>query len=344
MVTGGTGFTGSHTVQAFVDAGHEVRLLVRSREKVRAVFQRRGIEIPESDLIVGDIVDRQCVEETMKGCDAVFHAAALVDLRKSMADRVLETNARGVDLVVGGAVTRGLPSIVYVSSLSVFFTPGCGPLHPELPIAPAATAYAQSKADAEHAIRKWQADGAPIHASYPCGIIGPDDPGMTDANNALYSFFADTGIITSGGFQIVDVRDLAQVHLRLLEHPPEPARYAAAGEMLSWKETYELLDDITGVRVIRRPRIGGPALRALGSVGDLVKRVVDFSFPLTRDSMEYATRWPGASGARTTEELGVSFRPSSETYRDTLRWMFDEGHLQAKHVGRIAEANSPQPR
>ena len=336
-MTGGTGFTGSHTVAAFVEAGHEVRLLVRDREKVRKVFDPRDIGIPEADVIVGDITDAASVKEAMAGCDAAFHCAALVDLRRSMAETVLQTNARGVDLVVGGAAERGLPSIVYVSSLSVFFEPGCGPLHPDMAIAPATTAYAQSKADAERKVRQLQDEGASIRVSYPSGIVGPDDPGLTDANHAIYSFFKDTGVTTSGGFQIVDVRDVATLHLRLLELPPGPARYSAAGEFLSWAETYRLIDSLTGLRV-SCPPVPGAALRTLGTLGDVVKRFYDFNFPLTRDSMEFATRWPGASAARTTEDLGVSFRPSRETYTDTLRWMFKAGHLVEKHVGRLAEA------
>jgi hypothetical protein len=68
----------------------------------------------------------------------------------------------------------------------------------------------------------------------------------------------------------------------------------------------------------------------------VVKRVRDFNFPLTRDSMEFATQWPGADASRTTHELGLAFRPIAETYRDTLRWLHRAGHLSAAHVGRLA--------
>ena len=186
MMTGGTGFAGSHTVRRFVEAGHEVRLLVRDPDKVRRVFDPQGIAIPEKDVIVGDITDEASVERAMEGCDAVFHGAALVDMRRKMATKVLETNARGVELVVGGAVRRGLPSIVYVSSSSIFFRPGLGPIHLDIPIQPGTTAYAQSKAEAELVIRRLQDEGAPIRASYPTGIVGPDDPGLSDANEAVY--------------------------------------------------------------------------------------------------------------------------------------------------------------
>ena len=339
MMTGGTGFAGSHTVRRFVEAGHEVRLLVRDAEKVRRVFDPQGVAIPEKDVIVGDITDADAIERAMAGCDAVFHGAALVDMRRKMAAKVLETNARGVELVVGGAVRRGLPSIVYISSSSIFFEPGSGPIHLDMPIQPGTTAYARSKADAEHVIRRYQEAGAPIRASYPTGIVGPDDPGLSDANEAVYIFFKQTGITTSSGYQIVDVRDLAEVHLRLLEQPEGPARALAAGPMLDWHETYRILDEITGTRLLRFPMPGAP-LRLLGSLGDQVKRwIYDFQFPLTRDAMEYATQWPGASGDETTRALGVPFRSARETYTDTVRWLYEAGHLDARHVGLLADGD-----
>jgi dihydroflavonol-4-reductase len=335
MMTGGTGLAGSHTVRRYLAEGHSVRLLVRSAEKVRQVFDPLGIGIPEKDVIVGDITDADSVERAMRGCDAVYHGAALVSMRRAMAKRVLRTNAEGVELVVGGAVRRGLPSIVYVSSSSIFFNPGSEPIHLEMPIALGTTAYAQSKALAEHEILRMQAEGAPIRVSYPTGIVGPDDPGLSDANGAVYIFFKQTGILTSSGYQIVDARDLAELHLKLLELPEGPARYTAAGPFLDWAETYRVLDEITGTRLFRFPMPGAP-LRVLGTLGDWAKRIYDFEFPLTRDAMEYATQWPGCSGERTTQELGVVFRSARATYTDTVRWMYDAGHLNAKHVGLLA--------
>jgi dihydroflavonol-4-reductase len=335
LVTGGTGFTGSHTVHALVVAGHEVRLLVRDPAKVRGVFEKPYGFVPD-DVVVGDMTDAAAVDDALAGCDGVVHAAALVDLRRAMARVVEDSNARGVDLVVGGAARRGLPSIVYVSSLGVFFEPGGPPLAPELPITPGNTAYGRSKAQAERYVRRLQEDGAPIRISYPSAISGPDDPTMSTVNDGLRSMVRDIGVVTSGGVQIVDVRDLATLHLQLLELPAGPHRYAAAGEMLTWPGYFHLLDSLTG-RHIRRIHVPGGLLRAAGSAGDAVKRLYDFDFPLVRDLMEFTTRWPGADAERTTRELGLQFRDATETFRDTLVWMYRAGHLDAEHVGRLAD-------
>src|SRR5262245_63761999 len=81
LVTGGTGFTGSHTARALLAAGHRVRLLVRDAEKLRRVYDPLGIAI--SDFVVGDMTDAGAVEKALAGCDGVVHSAALVDLRRA---------------------------------------------------------------------------------------------------------------------------------------------------------------------------------------------------------------------------------------------------------------------
>jgi nucleoside-diphosphate-sugar epimerase len=335
MVTGGTGFVGVHTVRALAAAGHDVRLLVRDRDKVARVYGAGGF-VP-SDLVAGDVTDESSVSEAMRGCDAVFHAAALVDLRRKMAARVHETNAAGAARVIGGAVKRGVPRIVYVSSMSIFFRPGAQPLTPESEIAPSTTDYGRSKIEAEHVVRRLQEGGAPIAISYPCGILGPDDPTMTEANRALWAWIAQLSIDTDGGFQPVDVRDVAALHVKLLELPPGPHRYAAASPMLSWAENYAVIERVTGRKLRLRAPIPGPLLRGFGHLGDAVKRLIDFQFPLTFDAMEFATRWPGVDASRTTRELGLRFRPVDETYADTIRWLHRAGHLPAKLVGTLAE-------
>jgi nucleoside-diphosphate-sugar epimerase len=334
MVTGGTGFIGSHTVRALHAAGHDVRLLVRDPGKVRRVFA--GEAFVPSDLARGDVADEASVAAALCGCDAVLHAAALVDLRRKLARRVLETNAAAVACVVAGAAKRGVPRIVYVSSMSIFFQPGAPPLTPESAILPGPTAYGQSKVAAEHVVRRLQDEGAPIAISYPSGVVGPDDPSMTDANRALWAWIAQLSIDTEGGFQPVDVRDVAALHVKLLELPPGRHRYAAAGRFMPWAENYAAIERATGRKMRLRVPIPGPLLRGFGRLGDAVKHVVDFAFPLTLDAMEYATRWPGVDASRTTRELGLGFRPVEETYADAIAWMVRTGQLSPKLGGKLA--------
>ena len=97
-----------------------------------------------------------------------------------------------------------------------------------------------------------------------------------------------------------------------------------------------MMDRLTGRRVRRVP-IPGALLRLLGRAGDAVKWVYDFDFPLTHESMAFATGWPGAEMSPELQALQPSFRDAEETYRDTVRWLHKAGHLTAAQVGKLSK-------
>ncbi len=333
LVTGATGFVGSHSARALCAAGHTLRVLARDPAKVKRTFEPYGLVF--ADVVQGDVTDGRTVSEALVGCDAVLHAAGLVDLRKSRAKEVFATNVGGMREVVGRAHQAGIERIVYVSSTSVFFEPGGPPLAPDLPIPGGRSPYARSKADAERFLRELQEAGAPIHSTYPTAVLGPDDPGLSEGNHTLYTFLRQLFMITSSGFQLVDVRDVAALHVALLERGEGPGRWVATAPMQSWAELGEAIERLTGRR-LRTARVPGGLLRALGHVGDLVKRVVDFSFPLTAEATAMGSLWPGCDASHTERELPVRFRPTDETLRDTIHWLHRAGHVSAGQAGRLA--------
>jgi nucleoside-diphosphate-sugar epimerase len=333
LVTGGTGFIGSHTAEATQRAGHSLRLLARDPAKVERVFGARGV--PVEEVVPGDVTDPAAVARALDGCDAVVHAAAVVALEASRAREVRETNLRAVELVVGGAHERGLRSIVYVSSLGALFSPGGPPISEDAPVGRVRSAYALSKAEGERFVRELERQGAPIRASYPPAVIGPDDPGLSEGNHMIRAFLRDLMVITSSGLSLLDVRDLAHAHARMLDPEADNGRYVIPGRFLSWAETVALMDEVTGRRV-RRFRVPGPLLRVLGRLGDLVKRVRPFDFPLTGEAMDFATQWPGAVASPAFARLGVELRDVGESCEDAIRWMHEAGHLEAGKAGRLA--------
>jgi nucleoside-diphosphate-sugar epimerase len=333
LITGGTGFIGSHTAAAIQRDGHSLRLLARDPAKVERVFGARGV--PIEGVVQGDVTDAEVVARALDGCDAVVHAAAVVALEAGRAREVRETNLRAVELVVGGACERGLRSIVYVSSLGALFSPGGPAITAEAEPGRARSAYAVSKAEGERFVRELERKGAPIRSSYPPAVIGPDDPGLSEGNHMIRAFLRDLMVITSSGLSLLDVRDLARVHASLVDPQAEDGRYLIPGRFLTWAETVALMDAVTGRRV-RRFRVPGPLLRALGRVGDLVKRVYPFDFPLTSEAMAFATRWPGAVASPAFERLGIELRDLRETCEDAIRWMHRAGHLTDREAGRRA--------
>jgi nucleoside-diphosphate-sugar epimerase len=331
LVTGATGFAGSHSARALRSAGHTLRLLARSREKVERVFAGAA----PADVVIGDVTDPAAVAKALDGVDAVVHCAAVVAIEARRAREVQDTNLRAVELVVGGAAERSVGAIVYVSSLGALFAPGA-PLSEHSPIAAAQSPYARSKADGEAFVRKLQEAGAAIRTVYPPAIVGPDDPGLSEGNHTIRAFLNQLMVDTPSGFEVVDVRDLAALIAALAGPGAAPGRYVVAGAYLSWTDTIALMDELTGRRV-RRIAVGGRLLRLLGRAGDLVKHVYPFDFPLSGEAMDFATQWPGVIGSPAIAALGIRFRDARETYTDTIRWLFRAGHLTAEEAGRLAD-------
>ncbi len=154
LVTGGTGFIGSHSVAALLSQGHQVRLLVRSHDRVARSLSPLGVAEVES--VVGDVTAPRSVEEAMAGCDAVLHAAAVYSLDARAATRIGQTNVRGAEIVLGAAARAGLDPIVHVSSYAALLPPEGVVLTPDSPVKRPRCAYSQSKAESERVARRYQ--------------------------------------------------------------------------------------------------------------------------------------------------------------------------------------------
>lgn len=330
MVTGGTGFVGFHTARALLDAGHEVCLLVRSARKAKNLY---GKDIP--DLVVGDITDAGSVTRAVQGCDAVVHSAALVSTDAKDADQVYNTNVDGARTVINAAIDEGVQSIIHVSSVTALFNPKAKVLDGNSPPGTALNAYGRSKVDCEKFVRGLQRKGVPIHVTYPAAVIGPTDPGLTEPHIGLQTYLSAFIPLMPGGNQFVDVRDVAEVHLRLLEGDFPPGRFILGGHYLSWPELARTLERLTGRKLIKVPAMGS-FMRGLGTAVDLLKRVKQFDVPMGYEAMVYATQWVPMDSSETGQQLDFSFRPLDESLSDSVRWLLQEGHITKKQAGCLA--------
>ncbi len=330
LVTGGTGFVGSYATVALTEAGHDVRLLVRDPDKVSRVFEPH--RVGPAEVVPGDVTDAASIDRALAGCDGVLHAAAVVAVSRRRAGEVLATNARGTRNVIGGAVREGLTRVVHTSSVSALFSKATPRVGPDTPVAAPASAYGRSKAEAEVYVRGRQDDGAPVTILYPGGVMGAHDPNLGPGTMALVTNFrSGTPIIPTGGWSIVDVRDVADLYVELFAREAPPPRLVLGGNTLTTEALNRTLSEVAG-RKVRRLRMSAGLLRALGRFNDVLMRVVPADFVLTGEGMDYLTRWEPSDDTLALEVLGRSLRPPAETLADTARWLCAEGHLPAKYV------------
>ena len=328
LVTGGTGFVGSHVAARLIESGRAVRLLARDPAKLARVPAL--VDTTSIDVVVGDVTDSASVERALDGCTAVVHSAALVSLAERDADRAEAVNVGGTRLVVGGAAERAI-KVVYVSSVSVFGI-GHSQITIESPLTDPPGGYTRSKVAAERFVRELQEDGAPVAIAYPSGVLGPDAPDLGSTYLGLIGWVR-TPPMTTSGCSIVDVRDVALAIERSLD--AAPARWMLGGTFLPYAELRAAIARVTGVH---RPSLPTPgvALRLAGRAGDLVNRVVPFDYPLTYESMAMATRACPYDSDATLRALDLQWRPVDDTLADSIRWLAANGHLGARLAGVLA--------
>ena len=160
LVTGADGFIGSHLVQRLIESGHKVRAF--------CFYNSSGSwgwldAVPESvksdlDVVLGDIRDPLCVRDAMRGCDQVFHLAALIAIPYSYVAPAsyVDTNIHGTLNVVQAARDLGVSRVVHTSTSETYGTAQFVPITEDHPLA-GRSPYAASKIGADQiALSYWR--------------------------------------------------------------------------------------------------------------------------------------------------------------------------------------------
>ena len=334
LVTGGTGFLGSHSVKALVDAGHEVRLLVRSAARIAPALSPHGLD--GVDHAVGDVTDEHAVEQALDGCEAVLHTANVYSLDPRRADEMLQVNPRGTGIVLRAAHARGLDPIVHVSSNAALMPANGRVLTPDSPLGDPPGAYSQSKVAAERIARDMQADGAPVVIVNPVGLLGPHDPHLGDFTSVVRDVLRGRmPFVPRGATPMVDVRDVAAVHAALMEPGHGQRRYMVSGGYVTLRELASEAARLTGRKIPAVELPGGPLLAA-GRAADRVAQALRIRLPVNFEGVWFMVQAARVDGSAAGRDLGVQFRPPAETLADTYRWLYDAGHVSRKQAGRLA--------
>ena len=329
LVTGGTGFVGSHAAAALVRAGHDVRLLARRPEQVPVTFAPHRVET--GDVVRGDVLDEQAVAGAVRGCDAVVHAAAVFSLDRRDAATMTATNERATRTVLGAAVDAGCDPVVHVSSTVALVRHGG--TTPDLPLGDLTMPYSLSKIESERRARELQDAGAPVVVVYPGAVFGPLDPYLGE--QALRLAWVARGLFPlwpRGGMYSVDVREVAAVVAAVLEPGQGPRRYVMPGAHVSDDAYFGAVARAVGRR---RPHLAIPR-RLIGPVTAPVaaaQRVLParWRYPADREGAEYFLRDTSFDDSPARTDLGVEPRPWDETVSDTIAWMVDAGHLPERY-------------
>jgi len=318
LLTGASGFIGTHLAQALSKRGDELRVLARRGSHLEHL-EAKGVEF---DRVTGDVTDRRAVRRAMEGAERVFHCAGTTSMRRSSAERVFEVNVIGTRMVMEEALRAEVERVVYTSSAGAI-----GPARPggtadetqPFTAGGLGLAYINSKHEAEVEALRVAAHGLPLVVLNPTFVLGPDDPSGTSNRLVRRVLLRQIPFYVEGGLNVVDVRDVANAHL-LADKRGKPAeRYLLGGRNFTLGRLFSDIGRISGVPP---PPLKVPlgATRLIAAAG----RRAGVPIAVTDEELLAAGQWWTFRSTKAKKELGWKPRPHEETLEDAVRWQMEE--------------------
>lgn len=312
LVTGASGFIGSHVARALAERGDDLRLLIRS--STRAAH----LEDLDFDRVNGDITDRRAVRRAVDGADRVFHAAALNSINNELADRVMATNVGGTKVLCEEALAAGVQRVVHVSSAAALGPTERGGRADEtqpFPVFARGIPWVHSKHESEGEALRVAAHGLDVVIVNPTYPLGPDDPGGTPMKLIRKFLLGEIPAFVDGGINVCDVRDVASGILAADEKGEAGERYILAGRNFTQQRLFADLSRLSGVPA---PPLKVPADLAIAA-SEIAERV-GMPLPVSAEEARVGALWWTYTAAKAKRELGFSPRPHEETLQAAVAW------------------------
>jgi len=319
-VTGGSGFIGAHVIKRLLELGHEVRALVMPNDPARAL---KGLNIQR---IEGDILDGDALDALMHECELVVHLAAIYALWMPQPERMHDVNVGGTREVMRAARRAGVKRVVHTSSIAAIGYEAGRKAASEESIFDEydiADTYVLSKLLSEReALRPEHAKDMDVVVVNPAFPFGAFDFMPTPTGKIILSLMREElPFIVKGGFNGVNVRDVAEGHLLAAERGRPGERYILAGHNLSYAEFCAEVSALCGKR---GPHLNLPSslLVRLGSVAEIGARLSGVPPLFTKRSMAMtAGRYLYFDTSKAERELGYKPGPLQDALIDAIGWL-----------------------
>jgi len=332
FITGATGFVGGHVARAYAAEGASLRLLTRQTSRLDSLT---GID---ADMVVGDLRDPEKLRSALTGCDALVHVAADYRLWVRDPEQMYAANVDGTRELLKITREVGIQRVVYTSSVATmgFKTDG-SIVNEDTPVALADMigTYKRSKFLGEQEAIRAAQSGQHVMILNPTTPIGPGDAKPTPTGRIIVDFlnkkfpaYVDTGL------NLVDVTEVARMHVVALERGTPGERYILGGENLTLKQILDRMSSITG---LPSPTMKVPHAIAMAFAffdENFTGRLRGKEPRATVEAVRMGKKTMFASSAKAERDLGFKVLPVYHALRSAIDWFIAHGYAPAldKHI------------
>jgi dihydroflavonol-4-reductase len=325
LVTGGTGFLGSHFMNELCKRVDAASVRVLNLVNTPAL-EKLGVEV-----LVGTVTSRPDVERAMDGVTHVYHLAGFVSRRPEDAHLMFTVHVDGTRVVCQAAAEAGVKRIVMSSTSGTIAISERDDEWPDENTPPPMAlisrwGYYSSKLYQEATARQFCGDKVELVMVNPSLLLGPGDERIGSTREVLSFLSGDVRVVPPGGINFVDARDVAAIIPVAMEKGRPGERYLLGGHNMTFAQYFDRMERLSKEY---SPRIKLPgdwpwlAARAQAAVFKALGRTAPIE-PTAADQAKYFWYF---DGVKAREELGFVPRGASETIHDTIEY------VRAHHLG-----------
>lgn len=321
LVTGAAGHLGNVLVKRLLNKGEQVRGLVRSMPG-KEVYEGYDVELYEGDVCKYESLEAAFI--VPEGIDLiVVHAAGIVSTTSEDSEKVRQVNVEGTRNIIDRCINHGVKRMIYTSSVHAIPEEGKDLIEEVRSFDPEKVkgVYAKTKAEASQLVLDSQKKGLKYVMIHPSGIIGPEDYRCGHTTQLILDYLRGRLWATvEGGYDFVDVRDVADGIISAIDRAREGESYIFSGHYVSVKEFISLLSKLSGKADILH-RIPMVLAKLTAPISELYYKLRKQKPLYSSYSLYTLTSNSNFSNKKACEELGFRPREIEESIKDTLSWI-----------------------
>jgi dihydroflavonol-4-reductase len=318
LITGGTGFLGTHVVRQLFDAGEKnLRVMASS---VPAWMKDAGIEAAE-----GSVTNPADVAEAIKNVSVIFHLAGKVSRDNEDARLMNKIHVDGTRILAQAAKEAGVKTFVLASSSGTIAVSEREEILDEndqqpLEIISRWAYYASKYYQERTALENFDGEGLKLVILNPSLLLGSGDERLSSSKVVLDFMAKKIPITPSGGLNFVDARDAASAFIYALEHGKHQEKYLLGAANWTFSEFFRRLERLTGVSA---PMVKIPKRIAVtgASVINSVFKSWNWTPPVEPQEVEQAEHFWYFDSKKAERELKFAPRDPAETLQDTVKYL-----------------------